>query len=177
MKSDLSEKDPIVSYRQMRFDDIETLTHAFCFPWATLKATKEKWEKYYEEQQKNRRTVIVLEKAGALIGYGSYLRFSEYAPFSGIPEIHDVWIDELSRGLGYGTQLILALEELARGAGYKEIGIGVGLYSDYGRAQKLYFHLGYVPDGRGITYKYLSVVAGKSYPIDDDLILWLIKSL
>ena len=42
--------------------------------------------------------------------------------------------------------------------------IGVGLYNDYGRAQKLYVHLGYVPDGHGVTYAYQSIVPGESYP-------------
>jgi len=55
--------------------------------------------------------------------------------------------------------------------------IGVGLYQDYGRAQKLYVHLGYVPNGLGITYKYNSVVPGDSYPVDDDLVIWLKKDL
>jgi len=58
---------------------------------------------------------------------------------------------------------------------YKQIGIGVGLYKDYGCAQKLYVHLGYVPDGYGVTYKYQPVVPGNSYPVDDDLVIWLKK--
>jgi hypothetical protein len=34
---------------------------------------------------------------------------------------------------------------------HTQIGIEVGLYLDYEAAQKLYFQLGYVPDGQGIT--------------------------
>lgn len=48
--------------------------------------------------------------------------------------------------------------------GYNEIGVGVGLYRDYGQAQQLYFQLGYI-EGNGITYK------GQS------AILWMIKPL
>ena len=39
------------------------------------------------------------------------------------------------------------------------------------------FQLGYTPDGKGITYKHNAVIPGEKYPIDDDLILWLIKPL
>ena len=66
---------------------------------------------------------------------------------------------------------------MAQQENHKQIGIGVGLYKDYGRAQNLYVHLGYVPDGQGVTYKYLPIVPGESYPIDDDLIIWLKKDL
>lgn len=44
-------------------------------------------------------------------------------------------------------------------------------------AQKLYCKLGYISDRNGITYKNEYVIAGKEYPVDDDLILWLIKKL
>lgn len=58
-----------------------------------------------------------------------------------------------------------------------DVGIGAGLYADYGTAQKLYVKLGYVPDGNGITYKCKKTVPGTLYPLDDDLILWLRKPL
>jgi hypothetical protein len=112
-----------------------------------------------------------------ILGYGSLLCHSEYPHFLNIPEISDVWIYEQHWGKGLGTWLITWFEDEARKKGYAEIGIGVGLYADYGRAQKLYFHLGYVPDGHGITYKCQTVTPGESYPVDDDLILWLKKSL
>lgn len=67
-------------------------------------------------------------------------------------------------------------KKLALKDGFGEVGIGVGLYQDYGAAQRLYFRLGYSPDGRGITYKCKSVTPGESYPVDD-LILWLRKKL
>jgi hypothetical protein len=41
----------------------------------------------------------------------------------------------------------------------------------------LYVHLGYVPDGQGMTYKGEQVVPGDSYPVDDDLLIWLKKDL
>ena len=60
---------------------------------------------------------------------------------------------------------------------YGTMCIGVGLYSDYGPAQKLYFQLGFIPDGNGITYRGQPTIPGQSYPLDDDLLLWLVKLL
>jgi len=37
--------------------------------------------------------------------------------------------------------------------------------------------MGYQPDGNGITYKGAWVVPGEQYPVDDDLLFWLTKTL
>lgn len=165
--------------RVMKKSDIEALVNAFCFPWSTIQATAEKWTRYWSENQEGIRTVYVLEKEKQIIGYASLLYASEYPNFknAGIPEINDVWIAEEWRNKGFGTMLIRYIEDSAHKMGFEQIGIGVGLYSDYGPAQKLYFHLGYSPDGCGVTYKYRCVVPGESYPLDDELILWLKKDL
>jgi len=73
--------------------------------------------------------------------------------------------------------LVVYLEGMARLEGYREIGLGVGLYRDYGSAQRLYAKLGYVPDGRGVTYRGFPVEPGHLYRAGDDLILWLKKRL
>lgn len=177
LKKELFEKEQSVSLRPMRESDIDLLVLNFSFPWSSAEATRVLWNRYYREQQENIRTVVVLEKENRLLGYGSLLRRSEYPHFVHIPEIHNVWIGEEHRRAGLGTKLIAYLEDLARKEGYKQIGIGVGLYEDYGPAQKLYFELGYVPDGHGITHKCKRVVPGESYPVDDELLLWLMKSL
>jgi hypothetical protein len=57
------------------------------------------------------------------------------------------------------------------------IGIGVGLYVDYGPAQQLYVKLGYVPDGSGVTHGNKTVPPGATVRVDDDLILWSMKRL
>ena len=114
-----------------------------------------------------------------MVGYASLLYYSVYPYFKNthIPEIHDVWIADTERKKGLGTQLVTSLETLAKEEGFTRVGIGVGLYADYGPAQKLYYTLGYVPDGNGVTYKCQSVIPGNPYPVDDDLVLWLIKPL
>lgn len=165
-----------ITIRPMHLKDIKQVTDLY-LPWSTPEKTRERWEKYYREQEENIRTVAVVEKDGQLLGYGSLLRQSQYPHFPNIPEISDLWIYEQHRRQGFGKKLLLWLENLARKEGYSHIGIGVGLYQDYGPAQQLYFKLDYKPDGRGITYQHASVIPGKSYPIDDDLIFWLIKKL
>ena len=163
----------------MHASDRETLALNFHFPWTTQEQIKEKWEKYFLEQEQGKRTVYLLENQGQILGYASLLNIPEYSHFKerGIPEIHDLWIHEKFRSQGFGKMLIHYLENQAREQGYHQIGLGVGLYRDYGPAQILYCKLGYVPDGNGITYKYARAAPGKKYPVDDDLILWLIKTL
>ncbi|MGA8163600.1 MAG: hypothetical protein WB791_01080 [Waddliaceae bacterium] len=101
----------------------------------------------------------------------SYTRSTFLSYFFYLFLLTTVWLYTL------GKVLIKWLEDLANQEGYDQIGIGVGLYRDYGPAQKLYFQLGYVPDGNGITYKDQPTVPGQAYPLDDDLILWLMKPL
>ena len=163
----------------LREEDLTSIIETFNFPWTSLQATREKWECYYEENKANIRTVCIAKVKEKFIGYGSLLRVSEYPNFKdfNIPEINDLWISAEYRGNGFGKKLIQYLETLALQENYKQIGLGVGLYQDYGAAQKLYVQLGYIPDGSGVTYKCQPVIPGDSYPIDDDLVIWLQKKL
>lgn len=168
-----------VLIRYLQEADIPQITSHFCFPWSTPEKTKTLWDVYYQEQQQGIRTVAVLEKSQKILGYGSLLRKPECPFFAdkNIPEINAIWIDENHRRQGLGKALIKWLENLASQEGYHQIGIGVGLYKDYGPAQKLYFALRYSPEGNGITYKGQLTIPGQSYPLDDDLILWLTKTI
>ncbi len=157
--------------------DIETISFAYCPSWTTPQALQEKWQSYFEEQQEGIRTVAIVRKGQELLGYGSLLLKSKYPHFVDIPEIHDIWIYEKHRRQGLGRHLIGWLEALALQKGYNEVGIGVGLYADYGSSQRLYIKLGYIPDGRGVTYNFQRTTPGVSYLLDDELLLWLKKSL
>lgn len=170
-------KDVVI--RPLQKEDLNKITKTFCFPWTTPEATAEKWNVFYNEQQAGLRTVYLVEEEGEFFGYASLLRVSQYPPFreARIPEVHDVWILENHRKHGLGEMLVRHLEVVALKEGYSTIGLGVGLYQDYGSAQKLYFHLGYIPDGKGIMYNGLPVVPGVPYAVDDDLNLWLRKKL
>ncbi len=174
-----AQKGYIQAYvRPLLQQDIQILGDLY-FPWSTREKTIEKWTSYLEEQTTGNRLSYIVEYQGKIMGYGHLLPHSEYPHFKNqnIPEINDVWIYEPYRKQGLGTLLISHLEQKAKELGYDQVGIGVGLYRDYGAAQKLYFQLDYTPNGEGITYKHLPVVPGDSYPVDDELILWLIKCL
>lgn len=165
------------SIRPLQKEDLEVLGDLH-FPWSTREETIAKWNRYLEEQQKKVRMVCIVEQQGKILGYGTLLPSSEYPHFRNkkIPEINDIWVYEEARKKGIATRLIAHLEQLARQIGYGAIGIGVGLYRDYGAAQQLYFRLGYKPDGEGVTYKYAAVTPGEKYRVDDDLIIWLKKA-
>jgi GNAT superfamily N-acetyltransferase len=177
MKKNFSDDRQDVLIRQMKEADQENLIKNYCSPWHSLKENVDFWKAAFKEQSLGIRTIYIIEKSEEILGYGSLLRKSEYPFFVNVPEINSVWIVDKYRRSGFGTLLIQHLEELAKKEGFKMVGIGVGLYKDYGPAQKLYFQLGYKPDGHGITHNCHSVVKGKHYPIDDELILWLTKAL
>lgn len=172
-------RDPNLQIDVLQDDDLHELVKVFSFPWMSSEGTKVKWETYLSEQKADDRIVCIAKWKSQFIGYGSLLKNSKYFNFKscGIPEIHDVWISEEYRGSGFGKQLICHLEWLAQKENYQTIGIGVGLYKDYGRAQRLYIQLGYIPDGEGVAYRYQATTPGNSYPLDDDLCLWLKKKL
>ncbi|WP_238551281.1 GNAT family N-acetyltransferase [Legionella oakridgensis] len=79
------------------------------------------------------------------------------------------------RNKGIGSQLLEMAEQLAATRS-DVVGLGVGLYRDYGNAQKLYIKKGYSPDGYGLTYQYQEIKPGSSVPVDDDLVLWFTKN-
>ena len=54
-------------------------------------------------------------------------------------------------------------------------GVGVGLLSDYGPAQRLYVKRGYKPDGNGLTYHEGLCRHSDQVTADDDVLLWLVK--
>ncbi len=163
----------------LREGDLAGIIKTFTFPWSSLRATQEKWERYYAQKQTNIRTVCIAKIGDEFVGYGSLLNDTDYPDFKnlGIPEINDVWISEEYRGNGFGKKLVQHLETVALKQGHKQVGIGVGLYKDYGFAQKLYVRMGFIPDGNGATYKYQRVTPGESYPLDDDLVICLKKDL
>lgn len=103
-------------------------------------------------------------------------KYSFYKRFD-IPEIQNVNVLNDHRSKGIATQIILAAEGMAREEGHTQIGVSVGLTSDYGPAQRLYTKLGYYPDGNGITYDRQAVQAGEIRPVDDELCLMMVKDL
>ncbi len=143
-------------------------------------ATEEVYfERCLEEQAAGNRDVLLIFTENKLAGYCQYQRRPQYQPFRSlkIPEIQDLFIRPDYRQNGFATKLIEYCEDKALKEGHDMIGIGVGLYSSYGKAQRLYMKLGYQPDGGGIVYERNSVMPGQLYKVDDELCLMMIKQL
>lgn len=132
----------------------------------------------YLENQKGTRVTIVATFNNELAGCGHLIRESAYPYFreNGIPEINDLIVFPEFRKKGIGGKLIDRLEEIASGYTF-QIGIGVGLYDDYGSAQRLYCKKGYCLDGSGLQYGYQPVKPGSMVRADDDLLLFFTKNL
>ncbi len=131
------------------------------------------------EQAEGRRLVFIASLNGKAAGYGMLNREPQYALYKrlGMPEIQDLNVVPECRKKGVATALISRFEEEARKAGKTDMGISVGLYADYGAAQRLYVRLGYIPDGFGVTYDRQPVRPGEIRPVDDDLCLMMVKAL
>lgn len=138
------------------------------------------FERSLEEQNEDKREVFIYCNAeGRMCGYVQYNRFPQYVPFRrfGIPEIQDLYVDPECRRQGIGAALINHCEDQAHKESCKEIGIGVGIISDFGNAQRLYAERGYVPDGAGVVFDREPITVGEIRPLDDRLCLMLVKTL
>jgi GNAT superfamily N-acetyltransferase len=113
------------------------------------------------------------------IGIVTILWEPDYAGFRdrGIPLVHQIAVAGPYRRQGVATLLMGAAEDLARSRGIAALGITVGLFDEYGPAQRLYALRGYVPDGRGACRGPRPLRQGTPVTMDHDLIFWLAKTL
>lgn len=134
------------------------------------------YARYLHEQDDGAREVWVAEWEGQFAGYVTVVWASDYAPFreAGIPEIVDLNVLQHYQRQGIGSALILRAEKRI-GKRSPIAGIGVGLTADYGPAQQLYTHLGYRPDGRGISQHGAPAGHGATVTVDDDLVLYMTR--
>ncbi|MBB6672821.1 GNAT family N-acetyltransferase [Cohnella nanjingensis] len=130
-----------------------------------------------ENRSGSRVTLFALEEE-EIAGCAHLLSHSEYGYFKeqGIPEINDLNVFPAYRRRGIANRLMEAFERHVSQTNDK-IGIGVGLYRDYGSAQRIYCRRGYLPDGYGVAYQQQPVVPGTMVRLDDDLNLYLVKAL
>lgn len=131
-----------------------------------------------KEIQLGNWTMLVAEFEGEFAGYVTVVWESEYPPFrdASIPEIVDFNVLKKFQRQGIGSALLDEAERLI-GARSNVAGIGVGLYADYGAAQRLYVKRGYVPDSRGIYQGGKNLAYGDQAIVDDDLVLYFTKDL
>ena len=122
---------------------------------------------------------LIATDGSDVIGYVAIVWESNYAGFRsrGVPLVHQVAVAELFRRQGVATLLMDAAEQLVRDRGIATLGITVGLFDEYGPAQRLYGRRGYIPDGRGACRGQRPLSKGMHVAMDDDLIIWLTKDL
>src|SRR5258708_18025447 len=165
-----------VIIRSLREQDISVMVTAFrVIGW---KKPAKQYEQYLCEQEKGSRIVLVAFANETFCGYLTVNWQSGYLPFQAenIPEIVDLNVLPDFRRRGIGTRL---MDEAERHITHRSpiAGLGVGLLVDYGAAQRLYVKRGYIPDGRGLVYGHQAVGPGAQVIADDDLVLYLMKTL
>jgi GNAT superfamily N-acetyltransferase len=139
---------------------------------------KEQYERYLIDQASEDRAVYIAMVEEEFAGYLTICWKSPYAPLreKNIPEIVDFNVLPKFRRMGIGTQLMDKAESEIAKVSFTA-GIGVGMDSDYGAAQRMYILRGYVPDGRGLHHKDHYVKYGEQITVDDSLALYLTKEL
>lgn len=165
-----------LTIRLLQSQDINLISAAFqAIGWHKPPSL---YEGYLAEQNEGWRVVLVALVKGVFAGYVTINWQAFHPPFreQRIPEIADFNVLPLFRRRGIGTAL---MDEAERRISERSpmAGIGVGLYADYGAAQRMYVLRGYVPDGRGLSYKGRQVLGGEKVAVDDALTLHFTKRL
>ena len=124
-------------------------------------------------------TSLIAASGSDAVGYVAIVWESNYAGFRsrGIPLVHQVAVGEPWLRRGIATLLMDAAEHLVRDRGIATLGITVGLFDEYGPAQRMYGRRGYIPDGRGACRGQRPISKGTQVSMDHDLIIWLTKDL
>ena len=165
-----------IHIREMTLADAEIISNAFkAQGW---NKPIELYLRYIDEQNKAERIVLIAESDGDFTGYVT-IKWKAHYPFfaeQGIPEIADFNVLIRYRRKGIGSKLMDRAEDLIRERS-PLVGIGVGLYPDYGAAQVMYVKRGYVPDGKGIYRDTIRVNYGDTITLDDSVVFHLIKRL
>jgi|GEM_PF-414220 len=173
----LRDFDDKIILRSMTFDDVGLVVESFVnVNWHKQASI---FENYLREQEQNQRDIKLAFFKNKFAGYATLKWQSDYHYFAqnNIPEIKDLNVLPEFRRKNIATILIQGFEEQAHSKKYPNIGIGVGLYADYGMAQNLYIKMDYKPDGNGISYNNKQVQYGEKIILDDDLTLMFVKKL
>ncbi len=163
-----------VVIRTVRVMDVDPLASAF----ASWPKPRGLFETYVRRVADGSLDMIVASVGSELVGYVLIEPTSSYPPFAdaGIPEIADLNVLRTWQRAGIGTSFLDEAEN--RVAQISDVvGLGVGLYSDYGSAQRMYVGRGYVPDGAGVVLNGAPVQPGAEITLNDDPQLMLTKRL
>ena len=170
----MNEMQAPVEIRRLIAEDVDALAAAF----ESWPKPRRQFEQYFALQGEGMREILVAWCETRVCGYVTVAWEPDYPLFreNRIPEIQDLNVLADFRRRGTGTRLLDAAEELV-GTRAPVVGIGVGLYADYGAAQRLYVKRGYIPDGRGASYRDRIVLGGETVVADDDLVLHFTRRL
>jgi len=159
------------SIRTLQANDAEPISQAFEeIGW---NKPVEQYQKYYTSQQEEQIIVLVAESDGVFAGYLVINWHPKYASF---PEIQDLNVLPQFRRRGIATALMDKAEALIAQHSDR-VAIGVGLHPGYNAAQRMYVLRGYVPDGKGVTWRGIYIKEGQELIADDDLVLHFAKEL
>jgi len=133
---------------------------------------------YLKEQNFSERNVLVAEYKGVPAGYITLIPSAKRGPFTdmNIPEIMDFNVLPSFRRLGIGSNLMDCIEAIAK-QNSNAVSLGVGLYTNYGTAQRMYVKRGYIPDGSGVWHNNNNLAPYENCVNDDDLNLYFVKQL
>lgn len=136
------------------------------------------YQHYLQEQTDGSRAVFVAEYDGDFAGYVTLVWLSDYPTFRqhNIPEIVDLNVLKYYQRRHIASALLDAAEKRAAERS-PVVGLGVGLTSDYGPAQRLYVGRGYIPDGSGAWSHGKVLQYGEHVAVDHSLILYLMRPL
>ena len=170
--------DDKIIIRAMMKEDIDDIINGF---------KEQEWEKprdvlelYINEQNKGDVYIFVAEYDRYVAGYTALYPTAKEGPFidKNIPEISDFNVFAKYQRKGIGNKILEAAERIAFDISTdKLISLGVGLHSGYGAAQRIYSKRGYIPDGSGVWYKGKQLEQYANCCNDDNLVLYLSKSL
>jgi ribosomal protein S18 acetylase RimI-like enzyme len=168
--------------RKMESDDLDSIMESMNEPYMLghEEENRQYFKRCLQENKTDERVTFIAYIADKVVDYVNIIYKSLYPWFvdNGIPEINDLYIAPAYRKRGIGLALLKKCEQFAAvERGYKYIGLGVGMYKDYGSAQRLYTKNGYVFDGNGLMYKNKEVQPGKEVFVDDDLLIYLYKKI
>lgn len=169
-------KDESLTIRSMIESDIKEIVHGFNSQgWGR---DEDGLMKYYKEQSKGKREVLIADKDGNIAGYVTLLPETKEGPFAekGIPEVVDFNVFIKYQRQGIGSKLMDNVEKLAKKK-CNTISLAVGLHYGYGTAQRMYIKRGYIPDGSGAWYQNKQLEQYNKCENDDDLVLYMSKML
>lgn len=170
--------DDVISIRTIQKNDIIKIVTDFNEPVGCEGGFEKYINNCFKQNETKERVTFIAFINNEVAGYVNILYKSYYPYFmeKNIPEINDLVVRLKYRRKGIGKMLIDECEKFASNR-YDYIGLGVGLYKDYGSAQRLYTKNGYILDGNGLMYNNIEVKAGNDVVVDDDLLLYLYKKI